>query len=78
MKYSLQIVCGGPIVFAMSTLQIDLSHNPVEAGPACTKCASRTRLVGIEPHPTKTHTDLRSYACMACESVQTAVVPLAN
>ena len=62
----------------MSTLQIDLGHRPADLGPACTKCAGRTRLIGIEPHPTKAHTDLRTYMCMACDAVHAAVVPIAS
>jgi len=62
----------------MSTLEIDLGHRPADLGPACTKCDGRTRLIGIEPHPTKAHTDLRTYECMACDAVQARVVPLAS
>jgi hypothetical protein len=62
----------------MSTLQIDLNPRPADLGPACTVCGRLTRLVGIEPHPTKPHTDLRTYECMACDVMQTAVVPLAS
>ena len=62
----------------MSTLQIDLTPRSPTLGPACTKCAGRTRLIGIEPHPTTPHTDLRTYECMACDAVQASVVPLAS
>jgi len=62
----------------MSTLQINLTHRSPDLGPACTKCAGRTRLIGIEPHPTKAHTDLRTYECMACDAVRADVVPFAS
>ena len=62
----------------MSTLQIDLTHRSPAFGPACTKCAGRTRLIGIEPHPIRAHTDLRTYECMACDAVHAVLVPLAN
>ena len=62
----------------MSTLQINLTHRSPDLGPACTKCAGRTRLIGIEPHPTKAHTDLRTFECMACESLKAHVIPLAS
>lgn len=62
----------------MSTLQIDLTHRSPDLGPPCTKCAGRTRLIGIEPHPTRAHTDLRTYECMACDAVHAAVVPFAS
>ena len=62
----------------MSTLQIDLGERPADLGPACTECGGRTRLVGIEPHPTKAHTDLRTYECMSCDGLKAHVVPLAS
>jgi len=62
----------------MSTLAIELGERSAGLGPACTKCAGRTRLIGIEPHPTKAHTDLHTYECMACDAVQARVVPIAN
>ena len=59
----------------MSTLGIDLTPDPAP-GPACAHCKAPTRLMGIEPHPTKAHTDLRTYQCLACDHVQVTVVPL--
>ena len=44
--------------------------------PACTECSGPTRLTGIEPHPTRPHTDLRTYQCLACDAVQAVVVPI--
>ena len=61
----------------MSTLAINLTPPNPESGPACAMCDSATRLIGIEPHPTKARTDLRTYQCRACDHVQAAVVPLA-
>jgi hypothetical protein len=60
----------------MSTLSIDIISGGSEVGPACAKCAGSTRLVGIEPHPTKARTDVRTYRCEACERLQAVVVPL--
>jgi hypothetical protein len=62
----------------MSTLQIDIPQRSADFGPACTKCGQATRLVGIEPHPTKAHTDLRTFECVACGALKAHVVPLAN
>jgi len=59
----------------MSTLGIDLTPDPAP-GPACAHCKAPTRLMGIEPHPTRAHTDLRTYQCLACDHVQAAIVPL--
>jgi len=60
----------------MSTLLIDLAPPSPESGSACAKCTGPTRLIGIEPHPTKAHTDLRTYRCLVCEHMQAVVVPL--
>ena len=34
--------------------------------------------VGVEPHPTQPRTDLHTYECLACDVMQTQVVPLAS
>ena len=62
----------------MSTLTIDLVRPDPEPGSACAKCNGPTRLIGIEPHPTRSHTDLRTYRCLVCDHLQAAVVPLAS
>jgi len=45
------------------------------AGPPCEKCGAETQLYGIEPHPTRARTELRTFVCVACDAVQTSVVP---
>jgi len=60
----------------MSITEFDPAQlNPTD-GPACAKCGGPVRLTGIEPHPTKAGTDLRTYQCLACDHVQAAMVPL--
>jgi uncharacterized Zn finger protein len=44
--------------------------------PECTECMGKTRLVGVEPHPRFTQTDLCTYECTACGAVQTVAIPL--
>ena len=62
----------------MSTISIELAPpNPVY-GLACAKCSGPTRLIGVEPHPTKPHTDLRTYQCLRCDAVQAAVMDASN
>lgn len=60
----------------MSTLAINLARRDPESGPGCAKCGAPTRLIGIEPHPTQVHTDLRSFQCLVCENVSAAVFPV--
>jgi len=62
----------------MSTLQINLAQRSADVGPACAKCGGPTRLVGIEPHPTQMHTDLRTFECTECQALKAHVVPLAS
>ena len=44
--------------------------------PTCNRCGAAVRLFGIEPHPTISRTDLRTYVCEQCEAMQTEIVPL--
>jgi hypothetical protein len=62
----------------MNILQINLAQRSAEVGPACAACGGLTRLVGIEPHPTKAHTDLRTFECTVCDALRAHVVPLAS
>ena len=60
----------------MNTLHIDIPDASPDLGPACNKCGGRSRLVGIEPHPTRAHTDLRTYECLVCDAMQTRTVSI--
>ena len=62
-------------VDTMKTLAIDVTRDS-ELGPACADCRAPTRLMGIEPHPTRARTDLRTFQCLACDHVQATLVPL--
>jgi RNase P subunit RPR2 len=44
--------------------------------PECAECLGKTRLVGIEPHPRFAETDLCTYECTECGTVQTVAIPL--
>jgi hypothetical protein len=56
-------------------ISIDLMAPEATPGPFCEACGGRTRLAGVEPHPRLPRTDIRTYECEACESVQTLVAP---
>jgi hypothetical protein len=58
-------------------IRIEVTPRASDIGPPCTSCSAPTRLVGIEPHPNRTATDLRTYQCLACEEMQARAVPLA-
>jgi len=62
----------------MSIIALDLDHSLPFIGSPCTQCGGPTRLVGIEPHPTRARTDLRTYQCRVCEHVQAKVIALAQ
>lgn len=59
-------------------MTIDLTTPQRIHGPACATCSGPTRLIGVEPHPVREHMDLRTFACISCEGVQTTVVPIPN
>jgi hypothetical protein len=61
----------------MSIIALNLDHHTPVLSPDCTECSGPTRLTGIEPHPTRPRTDLRTYQCLACNAVQAEVVPIA-
>jgi hypothetical protein len=44
--------------------------------PRCERCGGEVRLFGIEPHPTRTRADLRSYVCTQCDAMRIESVPL--
>ena len=60
----------------MTMIRTDVAPRPSDIGPPCKSCSAPTRLVGIEPHHTKSAMDLRTYQCLACERMQAQVVPL--
>jgi hypothetical protein len=44
------------------------------AGPLCDRCGAKTKLFGIEAHPTRERADLRTFVCTQCEAIQTDIV----
>ena len=62
----------------MSIIALDLDRSFPPQGPSCAQCNGPTRLIGIEPHPTRARTDLRTYQCLVCEHVQAKVIALAR
>ena len=62
----------------MSIIEFDPAQPRPTHGPACAKCSGPTRLIGIEPHPTRLHTDLRTYQCLVCDAVQAELMPIAS
>jgi hypothetical protein len=76
LKYSLIFIFFICTMTSMSTIHFEAAQAATDSGPACASCSGPTRLIGIEPHPTRAQTDLRTYQCMACEHVQANVVPI--
>jgi len=62
----------------MSIIELTSTLPDPGQGPNCAKCAGPTRLIGVEPHPTRPHTDLRTFECMACEAVQVKIISFAH
>jgi hypothetical protein len=53
-----------------------LAVSQTSVGPTCDRCGAPARLFGIEPHPTISRTDLRTFVCDRCQAMQTEIVPL--
>ena len=49
-----------------------------DATSKCRKCGAKTRVFGIERHPSLDGMALRTFECLHCENLQTDVVPLAD
>jgi hypothetical protein len=62
----------------MSIIEMTPEQPNRAAGTVCEDCSGPTRLIGIEPHPTRAHTDLRTFQCLICDAVQAKVMPLAH
>ena len=58
----------------MAEIAVNLIENP--GGPNCSRCDGKTRLFGIEPHPTVEGAELRTYVCTQCDDVQAEVAAL--
>jgi hypothetical protein len=44
------------------------------ARPLCDRCGGKTKLFGIEAHPTHKRADLRTFVCTQCEAIQIDIV----
>jgi hypothetical protein len=45
------------------------------ATPRCSRCGRTTRIYGVEPHSQNDKTDVRTYVCDVCETVEVRIVP---
>jgi hypothetical protein len=43
--------------------------------PDCSRCGKLTRIYGIEPHSQYEKTDIRTYVCDNCETVEVRMIP---
>jgi len=62
----------------MRTSGLDVAPVNFTHGLACASCNGPTRLIGIEPHPTRARTDLQTFQCLVCDGVQTTVISLVH
>jgi hypothetical protein len=60
----------------MAQPRLAVSHSQTSVDPTCNRCGAPVRLFGIEPHPTISRTDLRTFVCDRCQAMQTEIVPL--
>ena len=45
--------------------------------PQCSRCGQTTRIYGVEPHSQDEKTDIRTYVCEGCETVEVRMIPRA-
>jgi hypothetical protein len=43
--------------------------------PACSRCGKLTRIYGVEPDSQSDKTDIRTYVCDGCETVEVRIIP---
>ncbi len=43
--------------------------------PLCSRCGEMTRIYGVEPHTENDRTDIRTYVCDGCETVEVRIIP---
>ena len=46
--------------------------------PQCSRCGQLTRIYGVEPHSQHEGTDIRTYVCDGCETVEVRMIPKAS
>lgn len=56
------------------SMQTIMTDAPVTA-PICSRCGQLTRIYGVEPHSQYENTDIRTYVCDGCETVEVQIVP---
>jgi hypothetical protein len=58
------------------SLQTVITADPVcPQCPQCSRCGQATRIYGVEPHSQYEKTDIRTYVCDGCETVEVRIVP---
>lgn len=75
-RYFLQYSVVKRTMNIMTDIMMSISNTVSPLAPTCQQCGAPTRLFGIEPHPSFSRTDIRTYACDACEGVEVIHVPL--
>jgi hypothetical protein len=43
--------------------------------PSCSRCGQMTRIYGVEPHSQYENTDIRTFVCDGCETVEVRLIP---
>jgi hypothetical protein len=57
-------------------LQTTMTSDP--SCPLCSRCGQITRIYGIEQHPQYTRTDVCTFVCDGCETVEVRIIPNAT
>ena len=58
-------------------MSLQTSHSADITCPSCSRCGKLTRIYGVEPHSQYEKTDIRTYVCDGCETVEVRLIPQA-
>jgi hypothetical protein len=56
-------------------MSLQMVMTPEPTTPICSRCGQTTRIYGVEPHSQNEKTDIRTYVCDGCETVEVRIVP---
>lgn len=46
--------------------------------PPCSRCGQGTRIYGVEPHSQYEKTEIRTFVCDGCETVEVRMIPTSS
>jgi hypothetical protein len=63
------------MVHLFSRVEVDVHRLETRLRPGCRGCHGPLQLLGIDRHPVRRWTAVRSFVCLECERVEVDVLP---